>query len=518
MILLLLLIPSAVFAWRTRSMPEFASLHDDGVLFVTAKSIADGGYRIASLPENSWQTKFPPLYPLYLSAVWKLNPNFPGNLELATFMSWMVLAVLIGLVSLYYRRSGLSDSRSWLLVAFLAVNPYLVQFGCTMFSEVFFTCWVLAVFLAIARPGVKWAIAAGALAGCAYLSRTAGIALLVSVPLALAIKRDWKRAVAFALTMLPAVVVWTLWSRSHLPHPIDNTLMYYTDYTGYEFLNVDLHNLPRVVWKNLDNLLYGMGSLVLPGIFAGLPAKIVTQMIAVAMIVGTARLARRGIMEDYGWFAVISAGILLVWHFPPNERFVLPLAPLLLVGLVTEIEHLGAMLKTGLRHKDFGQRAVAIAMAGVVAIVLGGALVTQGYMTFFFLHESAEQKAPKLADQRVAYTWMAANLPPDATVLSYDDALVYLYAHRRGNYLPLLTRWWYADDLASIVDAYKNVNDYCLERHLQYFYFTTQDLEREVGEDERAAIERAVRANPFLKPIFQYGIGTVYKVKWIGRK
>lgn len=517
MILLLLLIPSAVFAWRTRSMPEFASLHDDGVLFVTAKSIADGGYRIASLPENSWQTKFPPLYPLYLSAVWKLNPNFPGNLELATFMSWMVLAVLIGLVSLYYRRSGLSDSRSWLLVAFLAVNPYLVQFGCTMFSEVFFTCWVLAVFLAIARPGVNWAIAAGALAGCAYLSRTAGIALLVSVPLALAIKRDWKRAVAFALTMLPAVVVWTLWSRSHLPHPIDNTLMYYTDYTGYEFLNVDLHNLPRVVWKNLDNLLYGMGSLVLPGIFAGLPAKIVTQMIAVAMIVGTARLARRGIMEDYGWFAVISAGILLVWHFPPNERFVLPLAPLLLAGLVTEIEHLGAMLKAGLRHKNFGQRAVAIAMAGVVAIVLGGALVTQGYMTFFFLHESAEQKVPKLADQRVAYTWMAANLPPDATVLSYDDALVYLYAHRRGNYLPLLTRWWYADDLASIVDAYKNVNAYCLERHLQYFYFTTQDLEREVGEDERAAIERAVRANQALTPIFQYGIGTVYKVRWIGQ-
>lgn len=517
MILLLLLIPSALFAWRTRAMPEFASLHDDGVLFVTAKSIADGSYRIASLPENPLQTKFPPLYPLYLSAIWKLDPNFPDNLKLATFMSWMALAVLLGLVSLYYRRSGLSDSRSGLLIALLAVNPYLILFGCTMFSEVFFTCLVLGVFLAIGRPGMKWAIAAGALAGCAYLSRTAGVGLLVSVPLALAIKNDWKRAAAFAGAMLPAVIAWTLWSRGHMLHPIDNTLMYYTDYTGYEFLNVDLHNLPRVVWKNLDNLLYGMGSLMLPGIFAGLPAKIVTQMIAVAMIAGAVRLARRGIMEDYGWFAVISAGILLVWHFPPNERFVLPLYPLLIAGLVTEIEHLGAMLKAALRHKDFSQRAVAVAMAGVVAIVLGGALVTQGYMTFVSLHESAEEKAPKLADQRVAYAWMAANLPPHANVLSYDDALVYLYAHRRGNYLPLLTRWWYADDLASIVDAYKNVNAYCRERGLQYFYFTTQDLAREVGEDERAAIERAVRANQALTPIFQYGIGTVYEVKWVGQ-
>jgi hypothetical protein len=498
-------------------MPEFASLHDDGVLFVTAQSVAEGGYRITSLPENPLQTKFPPLYPLYLSVIWRLNPSFPDNLQLATLMSWMVLGVLFGLVSLYYRRSGLSDLRSWLLVALLAVNPYLLLFGCTMFSEVFFTCWVLAVFLALARPGIKWAVAAGALAGCAYLSRTAGIALLVSVPVALAIKKDWKRAAAFAAAMLPAVIGWTLWSRGHILHPIDNTLMYYTDYTGYEFLNVDLNNLPTVMWKNLDRLLYGMGSLALPAIFDGLPAKILTQVIAVAMIVGTVRLARRGIMVEYGWFAVISAGMLLVWHFPPNERFVLPLAPLLIAGLVTEIEHLGTMLRAGLLHKDFGQRAVAVAMAGVVVIVFGGALAADVYMTFKTLPESAEEKARKLADQRAAYTWMAANLPPDATVLSYDDALLYLYAHRRGNYLPLLTRWWYADDSTSAVDAYKNVSAYCSERHLQYFYFTTQDLQREVGEDERAAIERAVRANQALTPIFQSGIGTVYKVRLIGQ-
>jgi hypothetical protein len=51
-----------------------------------------------------------------------------------------------------------------------------------------------------------------------------------------------------------------------------------------------------------------------------------------------------------------------------------------------------------------------------------------------------------------------------------------------------------------------------VERRLGYFYFTTRDLEREVGEDDREAVERAVRANQALTPIFQYGIGTVYKV------
>jgi len=496
-------------------MPQFGYLHDDGVLFVTGKSLAHGEFRIASLPENPPQTKFPILYPLYLSVIWRINPNFPDNLALATFMSWMVLAIMLGFVLLYYRKMGLSESRSWILIALLALNPYLILFGCTMFSEVFFTCWVLAVFLAITRPGIKWAVAAGVLAGCAYLSRTAGIALLVSVPIALAIgkeKQKWARAGAFAAAMLPAVIGWTLWSRAHMLHPMDRTLMYYTDYTGYELLNVDFHNLPVVLWKNLDKLLYGMGSLVLPGIFDGLPAKILTQVIAVAMIAGTVRLFRRGIMVEYGCFAVISWCILLVWHFPPNERFALPLYPLLIAGLVTEVEHVGQMFKSGLRHRDLSQRVAAVVMAGVVVIVMGWALLTEGRLTFVSMRESAEEKASKLADQRAAYTWMAANLPQDATVLSYDDSLLYLYAHRRGNYLPLLPRWWYAEDHTSMVAAYSRVAEYCQDRGLQYFYFTTQDLGREVGEDDRAAIERVVRENPALTPIYQYGIGTVYRV------
>jgi len=435
-------------------------------------------------------------------------------------LSWIALAILLALAFAYYVANGLREStgsspsslRAVLLLALLAFNPYLTLFGCTMFSEVFFTCLVLATFLAIARPGIKWAIAAGLLAGCAYLSRTAGIALLVSIPLALAHKRDWRRAGAFAAAMLPAVISWTLWSRMHAPHPIDQTLMYYTDYTGYEFLNVDLHNLPVILWKNLDQLLYGMGSLVLPKIFDILPVKILTQVIAVAMIAGTSRLARKGVMRDYAWFALISAGILLIWHFPPTERFVLPLYPLLVAGLVAEIEHLASMLKSALRHKDRSQRVVAFGMAAVVAIVLSGALAAEGYVTFVFLHESAEQKAAKLRDQRVAYTWISANLPPDATVLSYDDPLLYLYAGRRGNYLPLLPRWWYAEDHAAMIGQYTAVADYCAARKLQFFYYTTQDLDRDLGEEDRQAVEVVVRTNRRLVPIFRHGIGTVFKV------
>ena len=513
LILLAMLVPSAQFAWRNRTMPQFGSLHDDGVLFVSAKSLAQTGtYSIPSLPENPRQTKFPLLYPLFLSLAWRMNSHFPDNLQIATWMSWLVLAACLGLAWAFYRRQGLSDGRAGLMMIVLGLNPYWILFGCSLFSEVFFTCWLLAALLAAARPGVRIALLAGALAGLAYLSRTAGIALLVSVPLLMAWRREWRRVGAFLAAMLPAVLGWMAWTRLHMPQSADTTLVYYTDYIRYQFLNVGFDNLAVVVWKNVDQVLYGMGSLALPKVVDLLPVKILTQVIGVAMISGTVRLARRGIALEYALFGLISVAILFVWHFPPNERFVLPLYPLLLAGLFAEMEHIGQMLKAAFRHKDFGQRAVAGMMAAGVATVFGAAALLQVYVTFVYLAESSAQKAAKLIDQRAGYAWISANLPRSAGILSYDDPLLYLYTSNRGNYLPLLPRWWYSQDHAAMVGAYRNLAAYCRGRGLEYVYFTSSDLERETSDEDRQEIQKVVRGNAELVPVFNSGIGTIYKV------
>jgi hypothetical protein len=139
-------------------------------------------------------------------------------------------------------------------------------------------------------------------------------------------------------------------------------------------------------------------------------------------------------------------------------------------------------------------------------------LILQGYVTFVFLHRSAELKAAKLRDLRAAYTWISDNLPPSATVLSYDDALLYLYTGRRGNYLPLFPLLWYSQDHAATVGAYRELPAYCRGRGLEYVYFTTEDGGREVGDEDQREIVRVVRENPELEPIFTAGIGTVYRV------
>jgi hypothetical protein len=514
LIFLAILIPSAQFAWRNRDMPQFAYMHDDGVFFVSAQSLAAGqGFRIPSLPETPAQTKYPVLYPAYLALVWLLNPSFPANLALATLASWLALAACLALAFLYYRAAGLSGARAWVLTGLAGLSPYVVLFGASMFSEIFFTCFVLGCFLAARREGMRAAVLAGVLGGAAYLARTAGLALFVAVPAWMLWRREARRAGAFAAAMFPAIAGWTLWTRARGLPAADETLVYYTDYVRYQFLNVGWDDLPLVLWNNADQILYGLGSLVLPKVFDSLPVKIVTEVIAVAMIAGVVRLARRGMFREYACFAAASLLLLLPWHYPPTERFVLPLYPLAIAGLAEELERLAAMIRAALRHRDASQRAAARVFGAGAAALLAAALGLQVFMTFSVLHESAAEKRAKRESLRPAWEWIAAHVPAGAAVLSYDDALTYLYAGRRGNYLPILPKWWYRAEHARIVGTYDGLAAYCRSRDLSFVLATPRDLERETNEDDRAAIARKIETAPGLRRVARAGIATLYAVE-----
>jgi hypothetical protein len=513
LIFLVVLVPSAQFAWRNRDMPRFAALSDDGFFFLAAKSVAANHYRIESLPEQPFQTKYPPLYPLYLSVVWRLNPHFPDNLRMASFLIWLLIPILMALAWTYYRRNGFSEGRSWLMLALLGINPYLVLFGSIMFADVFFTCWVLAALLCVSKEGTRSAIMGGVLAGMAYLARTAGIALLVSVPAYLLWKRQFRRAAGFAAAMLPAVICWMLWTHAHRYSGADVTLIYQTDYSRYEFMNVGLDNLGLVLWKNFVQLIYGAGALILPDLSERGAVRVLTEVLGVGALLGTVRLARRGVALDYALLALVSASILLVWHFPPTARFLLHLCPLLLAGLIAEIEHMGALLAAAFRGRNAGERLLAGVLATGMVVVFGGVLTVQTYATFSYMNELGQGIAAKLQEQRAAYAWIATNLPPSATVLSYDDPLLYLYTGRRGSSLSLLPRWWYSHDHKAIVDAYRHIVEYCRTRGIQYVYSRDDDGNREIEPGDQREIRCVVRANPGLQPIFQAGNGTVYAIK-----
>src|SRR5580765_1410307 len=88
--LIALCLPSLLFVWHNRDVPHFGILQDDGVYLIDAQALAQGaGYRILSLPKQPFDTRYPPLYPLYLSLAWRAIPAFPANLNMAILISWL---------------------------------------------------------------------------------------------------------------------------------------------------------------------------------------------------------------------------------------------------------------------------------------------------------------------------------------------------------------------------------------------------------------------------------------------
>ena len=102
----LLLVPSAWFAWHNRHMPQFGQAHDDAIYYIAAKSLASGqGYRISSLPETPYETKYPPLLPWLLSIAWMVEPRFPENLAIATAIQWAMIPPFLWLCAAWLRRA-----------------------------------------------------------------------------------------------------------------------------------------------------------------------------------------------------------------------------------------------------------------------------------------------------------------------------------------------------------------------------------------------------------------------------
>lgn len=159
-ILVLALVPSAFVALTAIDLPHFGSFHDDSICFVCARSLAQGsGYRILSLLEQPYQTKYPPLYPLFLARIWKLNANFPDNLRFAAVFSWLIPPVYLMLAKRTFSDLGLGSTHGWVLCAVLALNPYVIFYSVHLMSELIFTCFLLASLCLAKRagePGSAW--------------------------------------------------------------------------------------------------------------------------------------------------------------------------------------------------------------------------------------------------------------------------------------------------------------------------------------------------------------------------
>ena len=501
------MIPSALVAWANLDMPQFGAVHDDSIYYVSAKAWASGqGHRIISLPGEPWQTKYPPLYPLLLSLVWRVAPEFPSNLRVATVFAWMLLPPLLWLIRVLYRRYGFPAWGAWLMIAILAINPYVQLFSRSMFSEILFTVLVLAVLLLAPR----WAAAAGAVAGLAYLTRTAGLPLLVAIPSVYVIRREWRRAAAFSATMMLFILAWGLWSGAHKLRSADLYFMYYVDYVGYQFHNVTSTNFIVVLWKNLDAIMTSMGSLVLPFSDSVL-SKILAQTIAVAMMAGIYRLARdREEVRAYAIYCALFALMLVLWHYPPNARFLFPVFPLLLAGFAYQLIHTATIVRKA--YADPKQKTQAIVFAGILALI--ALPIFRSNYEFIFEIAPAAQRAERLIarENTACGVRIRSELPPNARIASHHDAMLNLLSGRSSMRMTIPPIYWYEDRFDEMVSHYTRIPQIAREHGMTHLAMNRR-FHADLNDDQHRQFLSAIDQNSDLRELFHCGEAVVYEIR-----
>ncbi len=512
-VLLLALAPAAHLAWVARDMPHFGHLHDDSIYFVCAKSLAQGrGYRILSLPAEPFQTKYPPLWPLLLAIIWKLDPHFPENLPWAMALGWVMLPAFVTLAWFWLRNHGLSARLSIALCAIVALSPCAVVISAGVMSDLVFSVALLAAMLAIesAERSTLWALGAGVLAAIAYLIKTAALPLAAAGPLWLLLRKKYRAAALMFGAMLPAVIAWTLWSRAHMSNAGDLVTLYYTNYLGFQIYNVGWRDLPVIMWKNLDGLFWGIAELLIFDVAKSAWGICLARFLGIVVIAGTVRFARRAGVTPYHWFALGYTAILLVWHFPPNNRFLLPLFPLLLAGLATELANLVSVIRgawpQGLANK-FAVAAITAGLACVlyIAIVWNIRGLTREIPTAFAQHRLL------LASNRKAFAWIAQNLPA-GSFYAYDDPVFYLYTGHHAASLPVAPLPFYREDRESILRPFRTMPAFEREQHLDYSFFTAGDFHRDLASSERDEVRRILADDTAFHPLYHSPLTSIFAV------
>src|ERR1035438_7740943 len=133
------LVPSAWLAWHFRSMPQMGAYHDDAVYLESAKSLAEGhGYRIPSVPDAPYQTKYPPVFPFLMSLVWRVDPQFPENLSKLTALCWSMFPIYVFLLYRVLSQWGLAPLEAAAVCVLTALSPHFVIASMMTMSEIAF--------------------------------------------------------------------------------------------------------------------------------------------------------------------------------------------------------------------------------------------------------------------------------------------------------------------------------------------------------------------------------------------
>ena len=341
----LLLLAAALWALAVSQHTLAGSYDDDGIYLQGAQSLAEGrSYRMLHLPSEPYQTKYPPLYPLLLSLLWRLGPAFPTNLPLLLAPGALCAAAAAWLYArLLQHMLGISKWVAFGLCAAWLLNNQVARFLSMAMTEMPFALCVAGALTLVEGERPRHAALAGLVAGLGALTRSIGITLPVGLTLWLCARRRWRDAGLLLATFVVVMLPWWSWQAKalHANGPLRSDVSYAYDIAYAAWFLSPLQEL-RVVFQNLvqSSLFWTMD--LLPGcqpwlqdlVEAGGAALIVPwalAVLAVALVLGGIVTLWWRVRHAAAWLVPVYVAVVLLWPFEP-ARFYLPILPLLLGG------------------------------------------------------------------------------------------------------------------------------------------------------------------------------------------
>ncbi len=433
--------------WIARHQRHFSDSLDDGIYWITAKSIADGdGYRVVHQPGRPFAVKYPPLYPLYLSLAWKFGGSFPGNLTAGAALQAALIPFYAALLLLLMRQMGCTWRRSVLLAALTLVTFHMVLVAATLMSELLFCCFLIAALLALEHAGslpagtssTRWALAGGALTALAYLTRSAAAPLYLVVPVFFFLRKRNPLTLAFAAFAVPPALLWHAWSYTHASKVLDPVNSGYLQeyfriigatglwgHIGQQFATLSLA-ASEGLFAGISNLL-GETSLPQPLLVIGTAACV---LVLVTGLAGCIRLGRARQWPLAVLFTFLYLLQIVVWWFDGLGRLMLPVWPLILLGVSQEATQFLAALAKSLAGRRASPERLAgwnahllwIAAGAAVALILHNDIYATQRMTQIVRESFTTRRLDEEIFQRVK-----SEGDSETVLLTWKDAAAYLY-------------------------------------------------------------------------------------------
>jgi hypothetical protein len=441
---------------------------DDAWYVLLAKALATGhGYTLINSPTPGITPFYPPGFPALLAIFYAIFPHFPENVWLLKSVS---IAAMLGsgvVAFRYFAELRALPTGAALALGFAtAIYPPLVFLATsTVMSEGVFTFIQLAAIYwiekSIRRDASGRACSAAprdvaigaALASLAFLSRSAGLGVLLGGGLYLLKERLAKAALIFAAVAAIAVGPWLLYAHSHAATPeqrVEQSGSIVLPYTAQLWQRVagrpqsgaiTWTDLPARVWSNLNEIgRADVGAFVLFSSYRPVEANELIQISdgAVSISLLLAFLALAGYITTARWrltlaelVTPLALAVTLVWGWE-QYRLILPLAPFIWFYLVMGVRQLVEIC-----HERFawpGPRGeelvlVAVSVSFAVSALDGNYRYLQ--RKFDPAPEGGVQWIRAFDENEAFIRSIVANVPGDAPIATDNPALVNLYTGRK---------------------------------------------------------------------------------------